>query len=112
MRDCWVLKRLISKNYFLTKPSISSIKYKTVKDHFGTVETSHYYGGYEDSCSDSESENEENSVHENYSSFEREFEEMEKRSKEVGFISSEKSDDEIASKKSVNLYSKILILGC
>lgn len=98
------MKRLISNNYFLNKSSSSSIKFNTVRDYFGTVQSSRYEGGYEDSCSESDSENEEILNQDDLSSFEKEFAQMEKRSKEVGFISSEDSDDDSKSVKSVNFF--------
>lgn len=85
LRECWVLKRLISKYYFLQKSSISSIDYKTVRDYFSTVESSHYYGGY---SSSDDSDNDEPAETKNIDLFEQEYDRMEESFNEMSFVSS------------------------
>jgi len=95
LRDCWVLKRLITKYYFKQPNNVSSTKFKTVKDFFGTVETSVYYDGYSGTDSDSDSENEDIN---DLDTFEQEYMKMIERSKKQGLISSEESADESKTK--------------
>jgi hypothetical protein len=99
LRDCWVLKRLISKYYFKQK-STRSIKFKTVKDYFGTVETSVYYGEYTDSEDDDDDSEDSKAPVNNLSTFEEEYSRMIEREKQMGYKSNEESVDESKSKNS------------
>ena len=60
-----------------------------MRDYLGTVELSYYDGGY----TDTDSEDEENSDSENIVDFEAEFAELEKQSKQMGFVSGEESEE-------------------
>lgn len=109
LRECWVLKRLISRYYFLQNSSISSIKYKTVKDYFGTVESSHYFGDYSGS---EDSDSEESDVAEDIDHFEQEYTRMEESFNEMSFLSSKNSSGHSKPKSpSLNSSQKVFFEG-
>ena len=80
----------------MNKQSISTIKYKTVKDHLSNVETTYLEGEY----FSSDSEDEEQSDEESFLDFEQEYVQMEKRSREMGFRVDEEDVDKAKFHKS------------
>jgi hypothetical protein len=113
LRDCWVLKKLISEYYFKQPNTNKSIKFKTVKDFFATVETNILYEEYDGS--DSEEEDDQTNL-KNLDTFENEYIRMIERSEKMGLISSEESADESKTKKnflksnlSVSFFTQFLL---
>lgn len=76
LRDCSVLRKLVSKFFFVHKRK-KGARFTTVSNILNKVQTSYYNGGY----SDSEEESEEEEARQNIKEFQENFHSMTKRSK-------------------------------